>query len=167
MKSNRYVSLMVMVVLLASLWMMGGSTAAAASDTANAAAGGRSISGVVWQDYCESDCTAGSSLRRGNGSPDEAEKRLDGITVRLGNGRCGVSRTLSTTTTDSSGSYSFSGLSAGTYCVSVNSRQSNSAFPKPGVWTRPMGRSAWYIASYTVHLSSFNRSGLNFGWDKE
>ena len=167
MRSNRYVSLMVMAVLLATLCMSAGSSAAAASDTANAAAGGRSISGVVWQDYCESDCTAGSSLRRGNGSPDEAEKRLDGITVRLGRNRCGISRTLSTTTTDSSGNYTFSSLSAGLYCVSVNSRQSDSAFPKPGVWTRPAGRSSWYIASYTVHVSSFNRSGLDFGWDKE
>lgn len=126
----------------------------------------RTISGVVWQDYCETDCTAGSSLRRGNGVPDEAEKRLAGATVWLGVGACRYSRAIWHTTTDSLGRYSFSSLGRGTYCVMVNSRQSNTAFPKPGVWTRPSGRSSWYIASYTVYGPG-SRAGLNFGWDKK
>ena len=125
----------------------------------------RAISGIVWQDFCLTDCTAGSSLRRGNGVPDEAEKRLAGVTVWLGLGSCRFSRATWSTTTDSLGRYSFSGLGSGTYCVMVNSRQSNTAFPKPGVWSRPSGRSSWYLASYTV-FGRASRSGLNFGWDK-
>jgi hypothetical protein len=35
-----------------------------------------SISGVVWQDYCAFDCDAGSSLKRGNGIVNPAERRL-------------------------------------------------------------------------------------------
>jgi|GEM_PF-6774669 len=123
------------------------------------------ISGVVWQDYCLTDCTAGSSLRRGNGVPDEAEVRLAGVTVGLGKGICRGGRATRFTTTDSQGRYSFGGLTNGVYCVTVNSRQSNTAFPKPGVWTRPSGRSSWYIASYTVIIHGASRGNLNFGWD--
>ncbi len=136
------------------------------SAAAPAPSSGRSLSGIVWQDFCLSDCTAGSSLRRGNGTPDEAEVRLSGVLVRLGRGACRYTRAYRTTTTNAEGRYSFSGLAAGTYCVSVNSRQSNTAFPKPGVWTRPAGRSSWYVASYTVYAGK-SRSGLNFGWDLE
>lgn len=50
------------------------------------------LSGIVWQDFCLSDCTAGSSLRRGNGTPDEAEVRLSGVLVRLGRGACRYTR---------------------------------------------------------------------------
>ena len=138
--------------------------AARTSAAAPAPSGGRSVSGTVWQDYCVSDCTAGSSLRRGNGVPDEAEVRLAGVLVRLGRGACRYTRAYRTTTTNSEGQYTFSGLAAGTYCVSVNSRQSDTAFPKPGVWTRPAGRSSWYVASYTVRVGP-SRTGLNFGWD--
>ncbi len=127
---------------------------------------GASLSGIVWQDYCAANCTAGSSLRRGNGQPDEAEARLAGVRVGLGVGLCRFSYPTRFTTTDSQGRYSFSGLTAGTYCVTVNSRQSGTAFPKPGVWTRPSGRSPWYVASYTVFLGPASvRGGLNFGWD--
>ncbi len=125
------------------------------------------ISGVVWQDYCTQNCTAGSSLRAGNGVPDEAEPRLAGVTVGLGKGFCRFSRATRFTTTDSQGRYSFGALANGVYCVTVNSRQSASAFPKPGVWTRPSGRSSWFIASYTVSIHNANRSNLNFGWDKK
>jgi hypothetical protein len=127
---------------------------------------GHSLSGMVWQDYCETDCTAGSGLRRGNGLPDEAEKRLAGVTVGLGYGYCRYSHVVRTTTTNALGEYKFSGLANGTYCVTVNSRQSNTAFPKPGVWTRPSGRSPWYIASYTVRIWGASRGYLYFAWDK-
>lgn len=153
-------SLLMILVLIAALLTL----AAPAGAASPAPSGGRTLSGIVWQDYCASDCTAGSSLRRGNGTPDEAEVRLDGIWVRLGRGACRTAHAYRTTTTNAEGRYAFSGLAAGTYCVSVNSRQSDTAFPKPGVWTRPAGRSSWYVASYTVHVGP-SRTGLNFGWD--
>ncbi|MCW5849219.1 MAG: hypothetical protein KIT87_03980 [Anaerolineae bacterium] len=152
-----------MLCLLCLLLFNSASTALASEPEAYA---GASLSGIVWQDYCASNCTAGSSLRRGNGQPDEAEVRLAGLQVGLSRGSCWYSWPTRFTTTDSQGRYSFSGLAAGTYCVTVNSRQSATAFPKPGVWTRPSGRSPWYIASYTVVLGpASSRSGLNFGWD--
>ena len=70
-------------------------------------------------------------------------------------------------TTKASGTYSFTGLAAGTYCVMVNSRQSSVAFPRPGVWSRPSGRSSYYLASYTVYLApGKSRGSLYFGWDR-
>lgn len=126
---------------------------------------GWSISGIVWQDYCKSDCTAGSSLRAGNGVPNEAEVRLAGVKVGLGTGWCRVSHAVNFATTNAQGQYSFGNLANGTYCVTVESRQSNTAFPKPGFWTRPSGRSPWHIASYTVIIHGKSRAGLNFGWD--
>lgn len=149
--------ILVLAIALAALVMPVGAASPRPS-------GGRTVSGIVWQDYCASDCTAGSSLRRGNGTPDEAEVRPAGVLVRLGRGVCRYTRAYRTTTTNAEGQYSFSGLAAGTYCVSVNSRQSDTAFPKPGVWTRPSGRSSWYVASYTVRVGP-SRTGLNFGWD--
>ena len=152
------------VACLLAVWLFSPGSAALAD--APQALAGASLSGVVWQDYCASNCTAGSSLRRGNGRPDEAEVRQAGVQVGLSRGNCWYSRPTRFTTTDGEGRYAFSGLAAGTYCVTVNSRQSATAFPKPGVWTRPSGRSPWYIASYTVVLGSAgSRSGLNFGWD--
>ena len=150
-------------LVFAALLFFGGAAPVSAEGPDSTVA--RSISGVVWQDYCVTDCTAGSGLRRGNGVPNEAEKRLAGVQVGLAYGICRGSHVFRYTTTDSQGRYLFTSLGAGTYCVTVNSRQSNTAFPKPGVWTRPSGRSPWYIASYTV-FGPWSRSGLNFGWDK-
>jgi hypothetical protein len=63
-----------------------------------------SISGYVYR--------GGSSTYSGDG--------MSGVTVRLGSGGC-TSTGLATTTTNSSGAYTFTGLPAGTYCVSINS----------------------------------------------
>ncbi|MCW5854020.1 MAG: hypothetical protein KIT87_28390, partial [Anaerolineae bacterium] len=57
-----------MLCLLGLLLFNSASTALASEPEAYA---GASLSGIVWQDYCASNCTAGSSLRRGNGQPDE------------------------------------------------------------------------------------------------
>jgi len=66
-----------------------------------------SISGGVWHDQ-------DSSGDRNGGEPG-----FPGATVRLGSGAC-PSTGLQSTTTNSSGNYSFSGLAPGTYCVSVS-----------------------------------------------
>jgi hypothetical protein len=66
-----------------------------------------SISGGVWHD------------NNNNASRDGGEPGFSGATVRLGSGAC-PSTGLKTTTTNSSGNYSFSDLPPGTYCVSVN-----------------------------------------------
>jgi hypothetical protein len=159
--------LFILAVVVAALMVASVAVVSADSGSSggnSASSVGYTVSGVVWQDYCVSDCTAGSSLRAGNGVPDEAELRLAGVTVGLGNGWCRWSHPVRFTTTNTAGQYSFGGLSNGVYCVTVESRQSNTKFPKPGVWTRPSGRSPWHIASYSVVLHGSGRGYLNFGW---
>ena len=56
--------------------------------------------------------------RNGNGFKNGTDPGISDITVRLGQGACGSSGYASTST-GSSGSYTFSDLPAGTYCVSV------------------------------------------------
>ena len=64
------------------------------------------INGAVFNDF------------NGNGSPNSGEPGMSGVTVRLGAGACGSSG-LGNRTTASDGSFSFTDLPAGTYCVSV------------------------------------------------
>ena len=64
-----------------------------------------SISGYVYEGY---------------GGPGPSGTRISGVSIRLGQGGCTTSGYKSTTTS-SDGSYSFNGLPAGTYCVSVTS----------------------------------------------
>lgn len=126
-----------------------------------------SLGGIVFQDFCKVNCVAGSSLNRGNGVPNTAEPRLANILVGLSRGACRLTQgVFRWTRTNAQGGYSFTGLAAGTYCVMVNSRQSGTAFVKPGVWSRPSGRSSYYLASYTVRLTAGQaHNGLYFGWD--
>jgi len=65
-----------------------------------------SIAGTVWRDV------------DGDGARDPGEPGLAGETVRLRSGGCGDS-VVGTHTTASDGSYSFSDLMAGNYCVSA------------------------------------------------
>ena len=141
---------------------------AAATESSPALAVKSTISGTVFQDYCETNCVAGSGLNRGNGVPNDAELRLASMWVGLAHGSCRPSQPVyKWVKTNASGNYAFSGLAAGTYCVMVNSRQSSVAFPKPGVWSRPSGRSSYYLASYTVRLAAGrSRGSLYFGWDR-
>ncbi len=125
------------------------------------------IRGVVWQDYCAFDCAAGSSLRAGNGSVDIAEARLYGIRIGLSSGKCSGGRKPSQfTRTDRSGAYKFTGLSRGTYCLTLNAKQSNSAFHKPGQWTSPVRGLKKVVIRYSVTFSaSSNLRQVNFGWN--
>ena len=59
-----------------------------------------------------------------NGTQNGGEGGLNGYTVTLGQGACGASG-LSTVVTSSTGNYAFSGLTAGTYCVTVVATLSN------------------------------------------
>jgi hypothetical protein len=129
--------------------------------------GGHSLTGIVWQDFCAFDCFAGSSLRAGNGVVDLAERRQAGIKVGLSRGVCGERKIKFTARTNSVGRYRFNGLSAGTYCLSVNARQSKKAFPKPGAWTSPGGGGSALLMRYTVIVpSSGSDPQVNFGWNR-
>jgi hypothetical protein len=131
-----------------------------------AAAPSGSISGVVWQDYCARDCDAGSSLKRGNGIVNPAERRLPNIKVMLSKGKCGENRTAVTKKTNSKGFYRFANLKNGFYCVSVTSRQSNTAFKKPGYWSRPAVSGSNSVAKYTIKITGPTEFvNTSFGWN--
>jgi hypothetical protein len=96
------------------------------------------ISGVAFHDV------------NGDGSKGGGEPGGSGWTVSIGNGACSSSG-LATTTTSSSGAYSFSNLGAGTYCVSVT-------IPVLWSYTSPAG------GRITVVLSAGEqKTNVNFG----
>ncbi len=127
-----------------------------------------SISGTVWQDFCKFDCAAGTSLARGNGlvNINKGERRLAGIKVGLAKGKCAEKRPPKYIKTNLNGYYLFKNLPTGFYCVSVDSRQSGTAFPKPGYWTRPRESQNNAIARYELKIiASSDFVNKSFGWN--
>jgi hypothetical protein len=135
------------------------------------------IRGVVWHDLCESSEDE-DALRQGcvwessramylaNGLLEEGEPGIRDVEISLGIGRC-PSKGLATVSTGLDGSYSFSGLAAGEYCVWVNSSVLQKlAKVVPGVWTYPKVDDGEGIGWMTVSLGTGeSRDGVNFGWD--
>lgn len=133
------------------------------------------IGGRVWHDQCGvSGGEAGSpptpspgciELLAGgyaaNGVLEAGEPGLVGVLVSLGDGEC-LARGLASTITAADGVYKFSGLAAGTYCVSVDAFGAiNSTILIPGEWTQPPS-----VGQITISLSSGERlTEVNFGWD--
>jgi hypothetical protein len=91
------------------------------------------IEGLVWHDICAAGSQKTSSpgsipagcvpLAEGfgyhaNGISEPGEPGFDGISVRLGSDFC-PSIGLMTSTTDALGGFRFTGLPAGSYCVSI------------------------------------------------
>ena len=88
-----------------------------------------------------------------DGVRDGGEGGLNGIQVRLGSGAC-ASSGLSTATTPSSGAYTFPGLVAGTYCVTIVI----SPIDNCGGWWPPN-------TTRTITLDpGENEGGVNFGF---
>jgi hypothetical protein len=138
-----------------------------------------SISGSVWHDLCaigggeggapltpSAGCVpAGDGSYKANGLIEAGEPALPGVFVRLGTGACPAFGLVEVATAPY-GNYLLNGLSAGTYCVSIDSLDSKNGFLLPGTWTFPEARSQGGVASYTITLvESEQRSEVNFGWD--
>jgi hypothetical protein len=85
--------------------------------------------------------------------------------VTLGEGECPSTGLAEVSTITSDLSYSFSGLKAGTYCVSIDpQREPNFSILRPGVWTYPT--ISQDVISTTVTLAAGEYKGMvNFGWD--
>jgi hypothetical protein len=144
------------------------------SDQSNAV-----ISGRIWHDLCaigggeEGQPVTASigCIRRGedsyiaDGRFDPGESGLGGVVVNLGQGGCPAVG-LGSTITDESGVYLFSGLLAGTYCISVDlENAANASLLVPGEWSNTADSSR---AEAAVTLTSAeNRSDIDFGWDYE
>jgi hypothetical protein len=143
------------------------------------AGGDGSIGGIVWHDLCAvpehgypptpppgcADPDGDTLYTDANGILEPGEPGLAGVTLRLKSGTCAAGADLMTAVTNSGGEYSFSGLAAGTYCVSVDAlHDGNDLVLIPGGWTYPqLGENP---ALFEVVLGDGEaRSGVNFGWD--
>lgn len=133
------------------------------------------LSGRIWHDLCaiaggegqadvrpSEDCISVDEDYQANGQLDADEPGLGGVIVDLGQGACPTDG-LATTISDGEGVFLFSGLTAGTYCVFVDTQdEQNESSLLPGQWTYPPGGEGFI----TVELApGENRSDLNFGWD--
>jgi hypothetical protein len=139
------------------------------------------ISGWVWHDLCESGkdgepapattpegCVQEESPLgnfHADGALSNTEPLIEGVVVTLGKGACPSTGLAETSTIITDLSYSFSGLKAGIYCVSIDpQREPNFSILRPGVWTFPETNQE--IISVTVNLTSGEYKGMvNFGWD--
>lgn len=141
---------------------------------------GAVISGKVWHDLCAvGGGHAGAPLTpsagcvsddaggyRADGVLQGAEPGIEGVRVVLGRGACPAAG-LATTATSADGTYTFSGLSAGTYCVSIAAlADENAPILIPGAWTAPLVADNTGIARRTVIVATSEvLSDVNFGWD--
>ncbi|HZD57584.1 MAG TPA: hypothetical protein VE136_12705 [Anaerolineales bacterium] len=139
------------------------------------------ISGWVWHDLCESgmdgqpqpittppDCVKNDSPLgpyHADGELSTNEPLIEGVVVTLGEGECPSTGLAEQSTITTDLSYSFVGLKAGTYCVSIDpQREPNVSILRPGVWTYPI--LSQEVIQTTVTLTANEYKGMvNFGWD--
>jgi len=142
---------------------------------------GAMISGWVWHDTCDSGkdgqpapvttppgCVKEVSplgFYHADGVLATDEPLIEGVVVTLGEGACPSTGLSETSTIITDLSYSFSGLKAGTYCVSIDpQREPNFSILRPGEWTYPVVSQD--VISITVTVTPGEYKGmLNFGWD--
>jgi hypothetical protein len=147
-----------------------------AAGTCSSPAPESSMEGVVWHDVCATYFdTSGMPLLPGcveaeigppvaNGLLEPGEPGLEGIRVDLGAGAC-LSTGLAMALTGPDGAYSFAGLSAGDYCVSIDATSpTNSVLMIPGSWTYPTPDVEPATADITLEPGEA-ASDVNFGWD--
>ena len=138
------------------------------------------INGRVWHDICVNQgdppdgCITSNGTYQANSLLDENEPGISDILVRLGNGECpnittesgtvlGTSEIdIAATTTDANGEFLFIGLSAGTYCLMINTLDDpNRNLLLPGNWTSEAK------GIQTITLAPGATHTINFGWDYE
>ncbi len=145
-----------------------------------AAGGGDAlISGKVWHDLCAvpehgypptpppgcSDPGGDGLFLDANGILEPGEPGIPGVTLRLKAGSCAAGSDLMTAVTGPDGEYSFAGLAAGTYCVSVDAlHDGNDLALIPGGWTYPT-RGGESVMTEIVLAGGEARADVNFGWD--
>lgn len=131
------------------------------------------ISGRVWHDLCtvltdeagaqivlSTGCVpVGDGTYEANGRLEDGEPGLSNILVSLGSGSCPADG-LTTALTDADGDYVFDGLTAGDYCVSIDTTAPENADLLPGVWTFP----GINVTAVTLTDGEI-KTGVNFGWD--
>jgi hypothetical protein len=133
------------------------------------------VGGLVWLDRCELlDEGSGEGIRPAAGCVDLGDGRyggdgiqaadesgISGVKVHLGSGAC-PSTGLASTLTAPDGTFLFSGLMAGDYCLTVEGGEgADGPLAEAGLWTFPEGA----LGQQTVSLrpGESNLSSL-FGW---
>ena len=110
-------------------------------------------------------CVQDGLLYHANGILENGEPPIGGVKVTLGAGACPSTSLKETTTITTDLSYSFMGLDAGTYCISINPLQGpNAAILEPGSWTYPTVTDG-PISTTIVLKAGENKFDVNFGWD--
>jgi len=144
--------------------------------TATEPASTGSISGRAWHDTCEpgadaetppAGCVAGDQGGlQADGILAAEEPGIAGVTVRLGEGSCPAFG-LATAVSGADGSYQFDGLTAGTYCLSVDANSpENVNVLMPGNWTFPVASANTPIGQQSITLTDAAvLDGVNFGWN--
>lgn len=139
------------------------------------------ISGWVWHDLCDSGmdgepapgltpegCVKGESPLgpyHADGELSTDEPLIEGVVVTIGEGECPSTGLAEQSTITTDLSYSFSGLKAGTYCVSIDSqREPNLSILRPGIWTAPTISEDVIQTTITLAVNEY-RGMVNFGWD--
>lgn len=136
-----------------------------------------SVTGIVWDDVCDSrQYTFGSGVVptgcvvnnengtvRGNGNQDLGETLLGGVVVTLGVGECGDADPIRTTITDANGVYKFWNLLPNTYCVYIDPLfGTNYDLLLPGAFTVPSPGLGGTTATLTAGQAL---EQINFAWD--
>ena len=136
-----------------------------------------SINGWVWHDLCavsseggaikpSAGCVQDGLLYHANGILENGEPPIGGVKVTLGAGACPSSGLKETTTITTDLSYSFTGLEAGTYCVSIDPLQEPNAAKLLARQLDVSGsRSTGRSARRSVLKAGENKFDVNFGWD--
>ncbi len=97
-----------------------------------------------------------------DGEMANGEPGIPGVVVMLSEGACPGTE-LATTVTDDNGEFAFTGLTAGTYCVSIDELAiANDELLLPGLWSFPADGTAETEVTVTAGETT---SGVNFGWD--
>jgi hypothetical protein len=128
-----------------------------------------SISGIVWNDECPNygdnlslGCiqSMGDTEFIGNGILDEDEAGIGTAQVYLGVGLC-PAEGLAESVTGNDGSFSFSDLVPGEYCVTVKDQKAT-----PGLWTYPRLGENSNVSWMTITVKAGEVvSNINFGRD--
>lgn len=135
-----------------------------------------SIQGKIWHDECaiaggtetqpeviSEGCVESNGNYHANGVYDSDEQDIAGVLVKLGVGTC-PSTGLATVVTDPHGSFLFTDLPAGDYCISIDAEENeNEPILIPGEWTAP----ASSHGRIQVSLAADETKTVSFGWDYE
>lgn len=134
--------------------------------------GAGAIAGRVWSDVCvpaegqglPAGCVDTAEGQMPDGTPEAGEPGIARVFVSIGPGAC-PSAGLATATSSGDGTYSFAGLAAGLYCISIDPTEQDVLMTRGGAWTFPSGMPPAGIATAAVALAEGEvRGNVDFGW---